>query len=146
MSIEYDDDADVVPINELQNIQDPIICSYCGKNISKFPMNLQKSVFKLTCDTDCYYHLKCFMDLCNESDFESFNCINCGAGLIQSDCQYASALLDGEQVLLQPELFYAQPDPEGGAKKRKKRKRKKRKSKKKTKKRKRRKRKKTRKR
>ena len=86
--------SDVVEINELQNIQDPIICSYCEKNISKYPMNLQDVAFKLLCGSNCYYHLKCFTDLCNESDFDSFNCINCGAGLVRSDCQYASALLD----------------------------------------------------
>jgi len=114
--------SDVVEINELQNIQDPIICSYCEKNISKYPMNLQDVAFKLLCGSNCYYHLKCFTDLCNESDFDSFNCINCGAGLVRSDCQYASALLDGEEVLLHPELFYAHPEQEGGSKKIKKRK------------------------
>ena len=117
--------ADVVPMSELalMNQLTDISCSYCGKNISKYPTSLKKAVLKSECG--CYYHLECFVKLCNEADDpNSLQCMKCHTMLDPDDCKYADDLLNGETELVQPELFYAHPEPEGGGKKRRKKSRK----------------------
>ena len=121
MSVEIVESTDVVPMDELKHMGS-LECPYCGKNISKYPMSLQKAVLKSECGPDCYYHLQCFKDLCSEADEtdpESLTCMKCGNYLDPADCKYADDLLTGETKLLESKKFYAHPESEGGAKKRK---------------------------
>merc|ERR1711871_902086 len=118
--------TDVVSMSELALMGD-LVCPYCGKNISKYPIHLRDAVLKSECG-ECYYHLKCFRQLCNEADetdTSSLQCMKCNAILDPNDCKYADDLLTGETKLLEPKKFYAHAEPDGGGKRRKTRKRRK---------------------
>ena len=115
--------TDVVEMSELALMGD-LICPYCGKNISKYPIHLRDAVLKSECG-ECYYHLKCYRQLCGEADEtdpSSLQCMNCNAILDPEDCKYADDLLTGKTKLLEPKKFYAHAEPDGGGKKRKTRK------------------------
>jgi len=112
----------ILEIQELSQGID-ITCSGCDKLLYKYPQNIEQVGLKLQCNH--YYHLKCFRELCNEADEDSFpRCYDCNQDIDITDCINVDYILENPMHIQHPEKFFAIPDPEGGGKKTKKRRRK----------------------